>query len=109
MKIPIPNADPGPPPAGKIRNPNPLDSGPENLWRTIEITMKFMAYNWNHYENPHPKRRPRTAAGRENPQSKFARVGAELLLLFSSPHEKACSACSAGNNLISKKVHIPSR
>ena len=75
MKIPIPNADPGPPPAGKIRNPNPLDSGPENLWRTIEITMKFMAYNWNHYENPHPKRRPRTAAGRENPQSKSACVG----------------------------------
>ena len=24
MKIPIPNADPGPPPAGKIRNPNRL-------------------------------------------------------------------------------------
>ena len=24
MKIHIPNADPGPPPAGKIHNPNPL-------------------------------------------------------------------------------------
>ena len=75
-KITSPNADPGPLPAVKIPNPNPR-TALYALLRTMEIPICVTAYNGKSLhtllrsmEKQQPRRRPQTAASRENPQFK---------------------------------------
>ena len=65
-----PDADPGPPPAGEIPNPKPRTAAGRPRTAVTAYDGKSLYALLLTMENHQPRRRPRTAAGREDPQSK---------------------------------------